>query len=119
MNNKLTTLPLGALSHVISNESEVSVIFDAVKKAIVKSFAEDARHAVIQSTYTLDPPQSAVTERFNICINWLLMARRELGFSLDRAIAKMHHFLRCTLDDVPVQPETWGTRGYFTEDNDA
>jgi hypothetical protein len=116
MANKMYDLEPGALSKVVSDDKEIPIIYNAIQRTLIKSFAEDAKHSLIYSSQTLNPPQSAVKERFNICVNWLILARRDLGFSLDRALARMYYFLRCTLDEVPINPEDWGNRGYFTGD---
>lgn len=107
----------GTLSKIVRCESEIPIIYKQLEKTIFASFAEDTRNSliIIPGRAKIAPTEAAVKERFDICLNWLLLARNELQFSLDRALAKMPYYLRCTLDGIPFNPEDWGNRGYFVD----
>lgn len=114
--SKQTDLEPGTLSRIVRCDSEIPIVYKAIERTVFASFAEDAKNSlIIIPGRNLNPSQQAVKERLNICLNWLLLARNELQFSLDRALAKMPYYLRCTLDGIPFNPEDWANRGYFVE----
>lgn len=115
-NTNRSNLPApGQIGKAVRTEAELKMVYVAMERAIWKSFAEDKARAKILLPTHSNPTQSMVNERFTICVDYLAIVRNELGFTLDRALAKMHQFLRCTLDKIPVDLKAWQTRGYFTE----
>lgn len=108
----------GQLLKAIRDEQELPIIYAAMERTIWQSFAVDKSRATILLPTHSSPTQSAIAERFTICVDYLVIARCEYGFSLDRALAKMGHYLRCKLDQIPVDLKQWKERGYFADDGE-
>lgn len=102
-----------SLRGVVRNAEDVEKLYKALENAILRSFAEDAQRTVILSPSIQHPTQAEFKHRFRICEEFILTARHELGFSLDRTIAYLHHALRCKLDGVDWDPQAAAKRSYI------
>ena len=88
---------------LLSRESDMARVFEALEQAIWKSFGRDVQRAPFK------PPQMTGTEiqrRFKICERWFREARAERGYSLEKTLDLMSHALHAEIDGLEFNPET-------------
>lgn len=99
----------GSLREVVA-EQDFPRLRQAMEQALWKSFASDIQ---LDPFATTQPTAAEVKRRFRICEEWILQARRELGFSLERTLDLLHHVLRCRLNGTEFNPEKHRTGGWI------
>jgi hypothetical protein len=122
-NLEVNRLPLpgesGCLREAIRTDKEFKQAYLAIEKALLKSFAKDAKEASILLPTHLNPPQSAIKDRFKICQEWIIISRLELGYSLQRCLDMLPRYLANKLYGTPFDPEAKAERGYFVSSDEA
>jgi len=93
----------------IRNERDLVVVYKALEKAIMRSFAEDLRRNPFGRLAQSGVKESDLQERFKMCETWIRRARGDLGFSLDKTLDLMPHALRCEIDGQTFDPATMRT----------
>jgi hypothetical protein len=98
----------GSLREVV-HEEDFPRLMRAMEDVLWRSFAVDIQ---LDPYATTRPTALEVKRRFRICEEWILRARKELGYSLERTLDLMHHALRCQLNGTEFNAEKHATGGY-------
>jgi hypothetical protein len=86
-----------AVLEIAKNKQQAQRVFLAITKVVETSFSQDL---IIRPQVT----QDEIKRRANLCYDWFLVMRTDLGYSTSKALSMLPKALRCSLDGTPFEP---------------
>lgn len=86
-----------AILEICKDKKQSVRVFRGITLVVERSFREDA---IIRPVITEDE----IKRRANLCYDWFLQMRCDMGYSTSKSLEMLAKALRCSLDGTPFDP---------------